>query len=365
MFTSGALKAFHDRYRRLAKDRLGLSSLWLGEDHLVHVKGKGLLLPFSEEYRRFRLSDIQAICVAKTSRLGLALLLAGVVLCGGVPAALILLLATVQTPESIVFACLFLLIALVGAGLLLRHLVLGPTCICELQTRMVRERLRPLNRYHFALETVRRIEELIRERQEAPVGGAEDDAGTRLVALPRTEPAGFYAVPPSSTASFGSFAALGLVALAAIHLESLPLVGVALLLVLGASIALIVALVASVRKATPESIRAALWTLLGLDFVVIGVGSVYYFVVSAADPAYTIGITGPLEAFAAIAEEGGVILYGVVVALLGSLVAAAGAGLGLAAKWRSRMRLAAEMAPSQPMEKTTPPSDAEREEAGS
>ena len=68
------MKAFSDSYRCLARDPLGLSSLWLGEDDLVYVKGSGFLMPFTEEYKRFRLGEIQSFSVAKTSRTGLTLL---------------------------------------------------------------------------------------------------------------------------------------------------------------------------------------------------------------------------------------------------------------------------------------------------
>ena len=45
-----------------------MSSLWLGEDHLGYVRGTGLMMPYSEEYKRYRYSDIQAVSIAKTSR---------------------------------------------------------------------------------------------------------------------------------------------------------------------------------------------------------------------------------------------------------------------------------------------------------
>jgi hypothetical protein len=342
VFNVPAVKSFHENYRRLARDPLGLSSLWLGGDHLVYVKGSGFLMPFSEEYRRFRLSEIQALSVAKTSRIGLGLLFLGGVIGGALPASLILLLAESLGGVAAFFVSVFLLIALLAAGLLLRHLVLGPTCLCELQTRLSRERLRPLNRYHFALETVRRIEGLVREAQ-AEAAFPEVGEETRVVALPPPEPAAFYEVPATATASFGAFALVGLASLASIHLESPVLAGLVLLLLFGASLLLTIALVASVRRATPESIRAVLWTLLGLDFVVLGIGAVYYIVAAAGEPAYTVGITGPLEAFAAIALEGGVVLYGVLVALFAGLAATAGTGLALVAKWRTRLRLAASM----------------------
>lgn len=345
MLNADALKAFHDRYRRLARDPFGLSSLWLGEDHLVYVKGRGFLMPFSEEYRRFRLSEIQALSVAKTSRLGLGLLFVGVVLAGAAPAALILLFADSLGGAGVFVVSVFLLVALAGAGLLLRHLVLGPTCVCEVQTRLTRERLRPLDRYHLALETVQRIEGLVRESQAESAPPAPDDA-PGPAAPPRSAALEFYTLPGSAVGAFGAFAALGAAALAGLHLESVALAGIVLLLLLGASLLLTMALVASVRKAAPESIRAVLWVLLGLDFVVLGIGAVYYLVVAAGEPAYTVGLVGPLEAFAGIAAEGGVVLYGVLVALFLGFVGASAVGFAEVAKWRGRLRLSATLVDS-------------------
>ncbi len=331
------MKDFHDRYRRLARGRFGLSSLWLGEDHLVYVKGSGLLTPYVEEYKRFRLREIEALTVAKTSRTGRTVLyLLALVFCLAA-ASLILAFDDDPGPVSVAFVSLFVLGGLGVLALLARHFILGPTCCCDIQTRLTRERIRPLNRYHRALETVRRIEELVRESQAGVL--ASDGLGT-----PADRPAvrddRFYQVPRVAPPAFAWFAALGIAALVALHLESMVFAGGILLALVGGSLLLTLALVSVVRNPTPEPVRTALWVLLGLHFLVFGVGTVYYLVVATREPAYTVGLTGPLEAFAAIASEGGLVLYGV---FAGFFLGFAGAGLwgfALSGKWRRQIRLA-------------------------
>lgn len=332
------MNSFHDKYQRLARDRFGLSSLWLGEDHLVYVKGSGVLMPFVEEYKRFRLSEIEAFTVAKTPRTGKTVLLVLILIACLAAASLLLALDKDPGPVSITFISLFFVGGLGALTLLLRHLILGPTCLCDIQTRLTRERLRPLNRYHRALETVRRIEELVRESQSAIVTsdvGEEPTAPRHRVRDDR-----FYQVPAVVPPTFGLFAALGLAALAALHLESIVLTGGILLLLMAASLLLSLALVSVVRKPTPESVRTVLWILLGLHFLVLGAGMVYYLVVATREPSYTVGLTGPLEAFTALASEGGMVLYGAFVGFFLGFVGVGLWGFAVSGKWRRQIRLA-------------------------
>lgn len=69
---AGALRPVPDgegrvTYRKLPGHRRGIlrgASLWLAPDHLLSVKS----VRFREEYKRFHLSDVQAIVVARTAR---------------------------------------------------------------------------------------------------------------------------------------------------------------------------------------------------------------------------------------------------------------------------------------------------------
>jgi hypothetical protein len=332
-------KSFSEKYQRLAGGFFGLSSLWLGDDHLVYVKGSGFLTPVLEEYKRFRLSEIEAINVAKTSRVGMSVVYLGALLFCAAVVALFMAFGDPTAIAVVVFLSVFLLGGLVAAAALLRHLILGPTCVCDLQTRLTRERLRPLNRYHRTLETILRVEPLVRQSQAGVVAvEGRTDESSRLLG---SRAAGPYQIPTQVSIAFSLFAFLGFAALAALHLESLVVTGGVLLLLLGASLTLTVALVAVVRKPTPESIRGVLWILLGIHFLVVGAGAVYFVIAAAREPAYTVGATGSLEAFTAIAAEGGWIVYGLFVALFLGFAAAGGGGLALVAKWKRQIRQAA------------------------
>lgn len=337
------MKAFSDQYQPLAKDLFGLSSLWLGEDHLVYVKGSGFILPFTEEYKRFRLSEIQAVNVAKTSRTGWIFLYLFGLLLGSLIVTLILVVAESMRPITVIGLSLGFALGLVSLGLLARHLILGPTCVCDIQTRLSRERIRPLNRYHRTLEMVRRIDGLVRDRQaDVRIGGESDGTDTSSVAS-SARAVDFFQVPRVVPISFGAFLVLGLGGLSGLHLESLGLTAFVLFMILATSLVLLLALIAVVRKPTPDSLRTVLWLLLGLHFLVIGIGTVYYLVVATREPAYTVGLTGPLEAYAAIPSEGGMALYGVFAGLLGGMTGISFTGLILAGKWRKKIRLAAKL----------------------
>ncbi len=346
MFTVSALKAFQEKYQCLAKGFLGKSSLWLAEDHLVHVKGRGFLMTFVEDYQRFRLSEIQSINVAKTKRGGLTTLYVSVLVIAALIATLVLVVND-RTPGVVIGASIFLVIALAAFALLLRHLILGPTCVCDLQTRITRERVRPLVRYHQAVETVRRIEGLVRESQEKVV--IPDEPGAeRMVRLATVRRADFFQIPRLVPIVFAVFIGLAVLALAATILESVLLVGLTLPVFLAASLLLSISLLAVVRQPTPQSIRAVLWLLLGLHFIVVGGATIYYLVASVRDRAYAIGITGPLEALAGMANEGGVVVFSSLAGLfLGEAVAGV-VGLVLVAKWKKRIRQAAALAHADP-----------------
>ncbi|HRQ89766.1 MAG TPA: hypothetical protein PLA50_13280 [Bacteroidia bacterium] len=335
------MKAFHEKYRRLAKTPFGLSSLWLADDHLVYVKGKGLAMALTEEYKRFRLSEIQSFSIARTSRLGKTLLFLSLALVSAMVATLVFALTETLRPVTVVVVSLALVAGLLSLALLLRHLVLGPTCVCDLQTRLTRERLRPLGRYHRAREFVQRMEPLVRESQSDLAGAvASGEVPEGMVQLSRVRETEFFHVPKPVPIAFGLFALLGLGALTAIHLESLALTGGILFLLVVASLLLTLALVSVVRKPTPESIRAVLWVLMGLHFLVVGIGMVFYLVAAMREPAYTVGLTGPLEAFTAVASEGGMVLYGVFVGLFLGYAAVGVWGVLLSEKWRRQIRAA-------------------------
>ncbi|MEX2578195.1 MAG: hypothetical protein WD342_03990 [Verrucomicrobiales bacterium] len=329
------MKSSFDSYTRVAKGLFGMSSLWTGKDHLVYVRGSGILLPFSEEYRRYRYEDIQAFSVVKTSRLGKGILYGIALLFVG---GLLALMLAVGGGGSIgiVFAVLASVLSLAGLGLLallLRHLILGPTCLCDIQTGLSKARIRPLDRYHRAKEAIDRIGARVRESQrDLPVddaeGGTAESKNAASTAI--SEP---FGVPGVVRPTFGVFLVAGLACLASLHLESPVLVAGTMAVVFAASMLLLLSLVASVRRATPESIRTILWSLLGMLFLLVGIATVYFLVAATRNSAYTMGIVGPLEALAALAVEGGVVLYLVFLGLGAGLFIGALVGLIESTRW--------------------------------
>jgi hypothetical protein len=321
-----------------------MSSLWLGGDHLVYVKGRGFLVAFVEEYQRFRLSDVQAISIARTSRLGKGFLYLFVLLVCSAIATLILTLSEDLNIATSIFVSLFVLGGLAFLALLIRHLILGPTCVCDLQTGLTRERITPLNRYHRSLETIRLIEGLVRENQ---AGLSIEDVAARDSGVEVQSSRGFseerFQIPKMVPVAFAAFLLIGLGSLAALHLDSIILTGGMLLMIVIASTLLTVSLISVVRKPTPESIRTSLWVLMGIHFVVVGAGAVYYLMAATGNPAYTVGISGPLEAFTGIASDGGAAYYVLFVLLFFGYFLAGIIGTLQTGKWKRQLGIAASL----------------------
>lgn len=318
-----------------------MSSLWLGAGHLVYVKGSGFLMPFLEEYKRFRFTDVQAVSIARTSRLGKGMLYLFLLLICSAVISLILTLTEVLNSGLVVVLSVTGLVGLACFALLARHLILGPTCVCDIQTSLTKERLRPLTRYHQSVQTIELIEGLVRESQaglDAKENAAEQGGG--VVRSVGGKTGDFFQIPGQVPVAFWMFLVLGLVSLAALHLESLFLTGTILFLLTIASLLLTVTLVSVVRKATPDSIRMLLWVLLALHFVVVGAGGVYFLIAATNEPAYTVGLIGPLEAFTGIATDGGILIYGLFAGLFFGFFAVSLAGLIQVGKWTRQISLA-------------------------
>lgn len=334
-----------------------MSSLWKGPDHLVYVRGSGFLLPYTEEYKRYRFRDIQVFSVAKRSRIGMAMVYSLGVFLFAIPVVLVLALTEAEDfgTGSAVFVSLCALGLLASVSLIARHLILGPTCTCDIQTSLSRDRLRPLNRYWKTLEIVEAVEAEIRGSQEALGGEGTRETGILPAGSKRSAA---IAVPGPVFPTFFATLAFGLGCLAALHLESLVLTGALLVLLIVVSFLLTFSLVASMRRATPELVRALLWCVLGGLFVFLGGAVVYLFLSAARDPAYTVGVTGPLEAFSGIAAEGGFGFYLFFAVLSLGMFVVGVSGLVISSRWRGK--LAKSVAPA-PVEKVGVPA---AEEAG-
>ncbi|MEM7700201.1 MAG: hypothetical protein AAF236_17545, partial [Verrucomicrobiota bacterium] len=150
------MKTASDQYQQIAKSALAMSSLWKGAGQLILVSGSGFLFPFREDYKRFRFTDVQVISVAKRSRSMMCFVYGAGILIFLLPF-LLVITAGGGAPFGLtraVAASVLAVIILIFLGLLIRHIILGPTCVCEIQTSLSRDRLSPLNRYHRTLEVI-------------------------------------------------------------------------------------------------------------------------------------------------------------------------------------------------------------------
>lgn len=327
-----------EHYTRLARDLFGMSSLWKGPDHLVYVKGSGFLLPFTEDYKRFHYSEIQSLSLVRTSRLGIAILFGILIVVFGGAAALFLGLPENVTFGIAVTASVFVVGALAAVALLVRHLILGPTCICDIQTAVSKERLRPLNRLHRTRHAIEMIEVLIQQSQKELIAREESSDGESGVF--RREGIEIFSVGKITVATFLLFTVLGGVTLAALHFANLFLTASILFLIFAGSLLLILSLISSVRKPTPDPVRVPLWGLLGTLFVFIGCGAVYFLVAATQNPAYTIGLVGPVEAYTSIATDGGVVVYSIFMGLTLAFLLWSVSGLFQSARWTRRIEKA-------------------------
>jgi hypothetical protein len=142
-------------YKRLpgaASTWTGYHRLWLGPDHVLHVKTTTM----NESYRRFFFADIQAITVRRTN-LG-KYFNAGF---GGVFLLFALIGAQVPAPGWIVllsFGAPFLM-------LLLANTALGPTCATYVRTAVQNERVPALSRVRAANRFLERVRPLVAQAQ--------------------------------------------------------------------------------------------------------------------------------------------------------------------------------------------------------
>ena len=132
----------------------GNSKLYLGGDHLLRVNSNG----WTENYRRFYFTDIQALTISLTSR-RLIWNIVHAVLCA---LFLLWLLDVDNTPGRVTLA----VIAFFFGMFFLINTLRGPTCRARIQTRIGEELLPSLGR----LSKTRKVVDLIRPHIQAVQG---------------------------------------------------------------------------------------------------------------------------------------------------------------------------------------------------
>jgi hypothetical protein len=326
------MKEAFGEYERVAGGSPGMSSLWLGGDHLLYIRGSGFILPFSEEYKRFRYADIQGIVLARTAGLfwGALGYFAGFAVAAGIAFGLLFL----REPGDVGLLLTTLALPLPGAvamlALLIRHLVLGPRCVCEIQTGVKRERLAPVSRLIQGREVLERLSPRIRQAQ----AGLEVSAELQAPMLP----APALRVPGVALVAF---VLLALVGVSFLMLYVLPpsdlMATTALLLVPIAGALLLASLAACARVPCPGSVRNAGWASLAALLALVSVAAVFYADQAIIDPALTLDFAGPMEAFAEISGRGGIGFSVVTLAAAVALLIASAIGLVVSLRWRVRL----------------------------
>lgn len=179
------MKEQFGEYRRIARGFFGCSSFWRGPGHYLYVKGRGLLMPFTEDYHRFEMLKIHSVVATRTDTGTVWSMLCAI-------AATIFALAAIASftgidgspSDSILYAltAVSAVAALLSLAVIAVNIVLGPTCVCCVRTAVRTERIRPLSRWRTArrqLEVMRAEIELaqaaaLRHAAEAGQTSAKD-----------------------------------------------------------------------------------------------------------------------------------------------------------------------------------------------
>ncbi len=127
-------------------------SLYLGGDHLLAVESNG----FTEDYKRFYFSDIQAIITRKTRRGTLSSIVLALLLACCLTGALLL------GEETGIF---FWICSTIPLVVLLVNIFRGPTCICHIMTAVQEDQLPSLNRLRVARRVIGGLRQSIEKVQ--------------------------------------------------------------------------------------------------------------------------------------------------------------------------------------------------------
>lgn len=237
-------------------------SLYLGDDHILGVDNNG----FSEDYKHFYFSDIQAIITRRTNR--------------GATWSLVLVLMIACSFMGVLFleteSVRILSWILSGTFLvfLLINLFRGPTCICHIMTAVQEDQLPSLNRLRVArkvIETLRPAIERVQGRLSPEEVSVDQNEGTlhatrttRTLRQPNAR--GHEIRHHGGTIHMMAFAFIlleGILTGILLLYHTATMTGVSSVLTLIYSILLIVALVKQHESDIPGTVRRVTWASLG------------------------------------------------------------------------------------------------------
>ncbi len=258
------------KYTRLPGKKTGIFDihfLRLGMDHLLAVHS----LRFQEEYKRFYFTDIQAIILRKTRTGAVINLILGLM-------ELILLIRAFYnwSDENIwIYGVIYgLILLLIGLNCLL-----GPTCVCHIQTPVHTEKLPSLHR----LRTARKFINLILPHIEQVQGiiGPEMPATIPASAAGRANPSGTKALKHESGTFhkmlFSLLVADGCLTFADMLSDSLLITLVLTIVSWAGIIVMIIALVRQHGSDMGRGVRNTVWCTMVYMIIVNVAGYALYF----------------------------------------------------------------------------------------
>jgi hypothetical protein len=237
-------------------------SLYLGEDHILAVDSNG----FSEDYKRFYFSDIQAIITRRTRRGATWSIVLGLMIACSMMGALFL----EKEPARIFFW------AFSGTFLVLLfiNILRGPTCICHIMTAVQEDQLPSLNRLRVARKVIGKLRRAI-ERVQGTLSPEEVNIDQNEE-IPHPMPSarrlrqrharGQQIRHDGGTPHMMAFALLlldGILTGIGLLYHSAVMTGVSSVLTLIYCILIIIALVRQVETDIPGTVRKITWASLG------------------------------------------------------------------------------------------------------
>ena len=300
------MKKQFGEYQRLARGTFGCSSLWQGEDHILYVRGSGFLIPFTEEYLRFRYRDIQALVIVGTSGRLLSGILYGIgVLLFGALCGLMLSLRESGEVWPLVLTLLFPFpVTMVFLLLFVRTLVLGQRCVVEVQTSLKRERFRMLTRLPIARRVLDSLEKQIQLAQkDLDVESARSVQQAQAVLEPGQAGGRRLSIPLSAMPAFAASLIMGVFMLLQVHMESVLIAWTTQLLGVLLAPLVLFAIASSVRQLTADGIRFALWGIVASLLVIGGGGLILLMIAAIDDPAVTVLPFSYIKTFATVGSD--------------------------------------------------------------
>jgi hypothetical protein len=271
---------------------VGRNSLWLGKDHLLSVINRG----YTEEYKRFYRSDIQAIVAVGTSAYLVFNLIFGTLLAFSAVMNLLAWKVWDWDPVLLIVWSVFPGISLM---FLLYNLFLGSSCETHLVTAVHRERLRSLNRMRNVRRVMRVLKPWVEEEQGAmaldQVLSVPGRGGIRQAPAPTV---GKLALQPYNgvlhLAMFVLLFAESAMNVASLYSRSLVFVVARSSAYLAVAVLLILCLVRARRSVVPRRLGTLTWSTLVYLWLVSALGSLTAMVFAMAHPETVIS---PLDLF--------------------------------------------------------------------